>query len=130
MDARDVDILLRFQDHFESAGFAVEFFGGRTVQVSEVPHFMDLGEVRKVLLELVDALIRKDGLGATKKLAYEGFAAQVAVTEGRNARWNEGEAEQLLNDLFKCDLPYCDSAGKPTLVQISHQELKRKFGRS
>jgi DNA mismatch repair protein MutL len=43
--------------------------------------------------------------------------------------WSSAEIDGLLKTLFLCDLPYCDPAGHPTLVQISFQELERKFGR-
>jgi DNA mismatch repair protein MutL len=35
----------------------------------------------------------------------------------------------LLQRLLACEMPYCCPAGKPTLVQISRQELARKFGK-
>ena len=39
------------------------------------------------------------------------------------------EVEKLITDLLECDLPYCCPHGRPTMIQISHAELEKKFGR-
>ncbi len=130
LDARDVDLLMRHQKHFEDAGFTLESFGGQTVQVGGIPSFLEVKETRAFLVELVDGIIEREGVGRVQRLAYEGFAAKVACAGSRQIQWNIGEIEPLLGRLFACDLPYCDPAGRPVLVQISFQELERKFGRS
>jgi len=130
LDAHDVDILMRYQEHFEDAGFHLESFGGQTVQLGGIPSFLDLDEVRKFLIELVDSLVDREGLGRVKRIAYEGFVAKVAAAGSHQIQWHVDGAEDLLKELFACDLPYCDPAGRATLVQISFQELQRKFGKS
>ena len=39
------------------------------------------------------------------------------------------EARALVSSLLACEMPYCCPDGNPTLIQISFQELARKFGR-
>ena len=41
----------------------------------------------------------------------------------------EPELIRLIEDLLKCDLPYCCPHGRPTMIQISYTELEKKFGR-
>jgi len=130
LDARDVDVLMRHQEHFEDAGFSLENFGGNTVQISGIPSFLRIGEERAFLTDLVDSIVDREGTGRIKRIAYEGFAAKVAEAGVNQMSWQLSEIDGLLSELFKCDLPYCDPAGRPTLVQISHQELERKFGKS
>jgi DNA mismatch repair protein MutL len=36
---------------------------------------------------------------------------------------------RLIQDLLRCELPYCCPHGRPTMIQISYTELERKFGR-
>nr|XP_061810398.1 DNA mismatch repair protein MutL-like [Nerophis lumbriciformis] len=129
LDARDVDLLMRYADHFREAGFALEDFGGRTVQISAVPAFLNLDEARPFLIKLVDTLLDREGLGRVQRLAYEGFSASVAKVSLLQAHWELSGLDDLLAELFACDLPYCNPAGKPTLIQISYQELDRKFGK-
>ena len=130
LDARDVDILMRHQEHFEDAGFSLESFGGNTVQVSGVPSFLKISEARAFLTDIVDSIIDREGTSRVKRMAYEGFAAKVSEAGARQSSWQISDIDPLLKELFQCDLPYCDPAGRPTLVQISHQELERKFGKS
>jgi DNA mismatch repair protein MutL len=130
LDVRDVDLLMRFREHFDQAGFTLESFGGQTVTISGAPSFLNENDIKRSLIELVDLVIDRDGSSRVKKLAYEGFASKVSYVLARQDGWSESSLSGLLDDLFKCDLPYCDPAGRPTLVQISFQELDRKFGKS
>lgn len=129
LGARDIDLLMRHREHFENAGFSLESFGGQTVQVSAVPAFLKVDDARRFLTELVDAIVDHDGGSRVKRLAYEGFAGKVAKIGMVDLKWQVGEMAPLLEELFECDLPYCDPVGHPTLIQISFQELERKFGR-
>ncbi|MDB4309512.1 DNA mismatch repair endonuclease MutL [Akkermansiaceae bacterium] len=129
LDSRDADLLMRHQEFFEDAGFSLESFGGQTVQISSVPAFLKLKDSRSFLTGLVDSILDHEVGGRVKRLAYEGFAAKVSKAGAAQMGWSQGEVDGLLKNLFACDLPYCDPAGQPTLVQISFQELERKFGR-
>ena len=129
-DVRDVDLVMRHREHFDQAGFCLESFGGQTVTISAAPSFLAGGDIRRALVELVDLVIDRDGGTRVRRLAFEGFAAKVAQVAARQEGWGVSSLPGLLDDLFGCDLPYCDPVGKPTLVQISYQELDRKFGKS
>jgi DNA mismatch repair protein MutL len=130
LDVRDVDLLMRHREHFDQAGFTLESFGGQTVTISAAPAFLKGRDVKRSLIDLVDLVIDRDGGSRVKRLAYESFASKVSYVAARQDGWSVSSLPGLLNDLFKCDLPYCDPAGRPTLVQISFQELDRKFGKS
>ncbi|MCX8239719.1 MAG: DNA mismatch repair endonuclease MutL [Akkermansiaceae bacterium] len=129
LDARDVDLLMRHREHFDQAGFTLESFGGQTVTISAAPAFLNSGDVKRALIDLVDLVVDRDAGSRVKRLAFEGFAAKVALIGGRQDGWSVSSLPSLLEELFRCDLPYCDPAGRPTLVQISFQELDRKFGK-
>jgi DNA mismatch repair protein MutL len=130
LDVRDVDLLMRHREHFDQAGFTLESFGGQTVTISSAPAFLNGADVKKSLIDLVDSVIDRDGSSRVKRLAYEAFASKVSYVAARQDGWSVSSLPTLLSDLFQCDLPYCDPAGRPTLVQISFQELDRKFGKS
>ena len=130
LDVRDVDLLMRFREYFDQAGFTLESFGGQTVTISAAPSFLNRKDIKRALIDLVDLVIDREGPSRVKRLAYEGFASKVSYVLARQDGWSESSLSALLDDLFKCDLPYCDPAGRPTLVQISFQELDRKFGKS
>lgn len=129
LEVRDIDLLMRHREHFDQAGFSLESFGGQTLTISSAPSFLAGGDIRRALIDLVDLVVDRDGGTRVRRLAYEGFAAQVAKVAARRDGWGVSSLPGLLDELFTCDLPYCDPAGKPTLVQISFQELDRKFGK-
>lgn len=129
LDAVDADVVLRHAEHFSEAGMQVDSFGGSTVQVSSLPAFLKVSDVRGFLLELVDELTETVGGKRGKAMAFEGFAAGVARRVGRREPCEINHAEGLLAAMFACDLPYCTPDGRPTLIHISLNELDRKFGK-
>jgi len=38
------------------------------------------------------------------------------------------EARSLLDELFRCELPYCAADGRPTMIEFGMRELARRFG--
>jgi DNA mismatch repair protein MutL len=128
-DVRDIDLLMRHREYFDQAGFSLESFGGQTLTISAAPSFLVEGEVKASLVTLVDQILDREGETRVRRLAYESFAAKVAGVAAGRVEWKASSLDALLGELFSCDLPYCDPTGKPTLVQISFQELDRKFGK-
>lgn len=129
LDVRELDLLMRHREHFDQAGFSLESFGGQSVTLSSAPAFLNSGNVEQSLTALIDLVIDRDGSSRVKRLAYEGFSAKVSQVAARQEKWKVATLPDLLEDLFSCDLPYCDPVGRPTLVQISYQDLDRKFGK-
>ena len=129
LDAVDADVVLRHVEHFSEAGMQVDAFGGSTVQVSSLPAFLKVSDVRGFLLELVDELTETVGGKKGKAIAFESFAAGVAKRVGRREPCKIDHAEGILKAMFACDLPYCTPGGRPTLIHISLNELDRKFGK-
>ncbi|WP_435893949.1 DNA mismatch repair endonuclease MutL [Oceaniferula spumae] len=129
LDAVDSDIVLRHAEHFIEAGMQVDSFGGSTIQVSSLPAFLKVSDIRGFLLELVDELHETVGTRRGKAMAFEAFAAGVARRVGRREPCRIDHADTLLASMFACDLPYCTPDGRPTLIHISLNELDRKFGK-
>ena len=129
LDAVDADMVMRHAECFCDAGIQVDSFGGSTIQVSSMPAFLEVRDVRGFLLDLVDELAETTGGRKGKALAFETFAAGVAKRLGRLEPCVIGHAEAILTSMFACDLPYCTPDGRPTLVHISLNELDRKFGK-
>ena len=129
LEALDADLVMRHADHFADAGMSVEAFGGGTVKVNSLPSFLKVSDVRGFLLELVDELHETVGTRKGKAMAYEAFAAGVALRAGMREPCRIDHANALLAAMFACELPYCTPDGRPTLIHISLNELDRKFGK-
>ncbi len=124
---RDFDTVITNLENFTEAGISLEPFGGGTLQVRSMPTLLDDKDPRSFIIALIDELVDTVGAKRAKSMAYEVFAEKLA----KRAAWNEvakrSGAEQFLDALFKCDLPYCAPDGRPTLIHLSIKELERKF---
>lgn len=49
------------------------------------------------------------------------------VAQAKKLPEGEMAAVMLVRDLLRCRLPYATPSGKPTMIQLSESELRRKF---
>lgn len=128
LDPRDFAVIQQFAPHFDQAGMTVTPFGQNTIRIESLPALLELDNVRAFLLELVDRLTQSEFSRNAKRMAYETFIGEIA----RKSAWKEHisphRAPAILKELLACEVPYCTPGGKPTLVNYSVPEIKRKFG--
>ena len=122
------------RDHLpllQQMGFGLEEFGANTLKVEALPaHLPPAADPAAWLAELLHELARGGEGGARARLDFDSLAATVSArATPRTTTRSDAEVTSLLHRLLACDMPYCDPLGRPTLVQFSHQELARKFGR-
>ena len=67
-------------------------------------------------------------LDVYKRQAYETFIGEIARKSAWKERIYPHRATAILKELLACEVPYCTPGGKPTLVNYSIPEIKRKFG--
>lgn len=126
VDPRERDLVLRNQDRFAAAGLELGDFGGGTLQVRSFPPFLHVKDPRSFVHEVIDDLIAGGAGGA--KIAYDKLAKSLAKKASTGETADESIALDLLEELFRCDLPYCAADGRPTLTEFSIRELERRFG--
>lgn len=122
------------RDHLallQKLGFALEEFGTNTIKLEALPATLPPAtDPAAWLTDLLHELARGGEGGARSKLDLDTLAAAVSArATPRTTSRSESEITSLLTRLLACDMPYCDPLGRPTLIQFSHQELSRKFGR-
>jgi len=128
LDPRDFAVVQQFAPHFDQAGMAVTPFGQNTIRIESIPALLELENVRAFLLELVDRLTQSEFSRNAKRMAYETFISEVARKSAWKERISPHRAPAILKELLACEVPYCTPGGKPTLVNYSIPEIKRKFG--
>lgn len=128
LDPRDLDMVLREKAALADAGIEVEAFGGNTLQVSSLPASIPVNEPLKFLGELLDELLHESVPG--KRFAFERMARLLAKRAAMPVSASLSEARPLLDELFRCELPYCAADGRPTLSEIGMKELVRRFSGS
>lgn len=111
-------------------GFAAEEFGAHTLKVDALPALLSHRDPATFFTSLLHDLAQSGEGNARLRLEMDALTAAVCARAAPRETERTGqEAEALLQQLLSCEMPYCDPAGRPTLIQFSHQELARKFQR-
>lgn len=128
LDPRDFAVIQQVAPHFDQAGMTVTPFGQNTIRIESLPALLELDNARAFLLELVDRLTQSEFSRNAKRMAYETFIGEIARKSAWKERISPHRAPAILKELLACEVPYCTPGGKPTLVNYSVPEIKRKFG--
>lgn len=111
-------------------GFILELFGGDTFLLRGVPTNA-IAEPKEVFLDLLARLQGGGTRNMDKNKVIDQLAAAMACRDAVKAgqSFNALETKALLAGLTQCQKPYTCPHGRPTLIQISQEELKKRFKR-
>jgi DNA mismatch repair protein MutL len=117
------------REYLEKIGFEIEGFGGSTLLVNTVPMPHRRFDAERCLRETLDALTGARIAGTATR--HEHLAATVACKAAIKAgeQLSQGEMRALFASLRDTRLPAHDVHGRSTIVQLSWDELDRRFGR-
>jgi DNA mismatch repair protein MutL len=117
------------REYLERLGFEVEGFGGNTLIVNSVPMPHSRFDAARCLRETLDALTGDRVAGTTTR--HEHLAATVACKAAIKAgeELSIPEMRSLFASLRDTQLPAHDVHGRSTIVQLTWDELDRRFGR-
>jgi DNA mismatch repair protein MutL len=127
---RDAEWVERNVATLQKMGIGIENFGVNSFRVDTVPAFLEIADAAGFLRKVIDELKTTSRSSSALRLGEDMIAKTVcrhAVKANDPLRYPE--IEKLIRDLLACDLPYCCPHGRPTMIQISHAELEKKFGR-
>jgi len=127
---RDAEWVERNVATLQKMGIGIEPFGQNAFKIDSLPTFLDVSDPVSFLRKVIDSLKSASNGSSAMRLGEEMIAKTVcrhAVKANDPLRYLE--VEKLIGDLLECDLPYCCPHGRPTMIQISHTELEKKFGR-
>ncbi len=126
----EADAFESHRDAFDMLGFGIEGFGGQTLVVQSVPMPHQRFDAERALRETL-ASLAGDRIASTatrhERLAMT-VACKAAVKAGDPLSVSEMRA--LFADLARTTLPAHDVHGRATIVQLSWDELERRFGRA
>ena len=110
-------------------GFEVEPFGGHSLIVSAVPMPHPRFDALRCIRETLDALTgdRLPSVAARHERLAATVACKAAIKAGDTL--SSGEMRALFIALASTTLPAHDVHGRSTIVQITWDELERRFGR-
>ncbi|MDZ7701353.1 MAG: DNA mismatch repair endonuclease MutL [Halobacteriales archaeon] len=130
LTAREVELFDAFLEALERVGFRAERAGERTVRVTAVPAVLegalDAGLLRDVLPELVS-----EGEARSVDAAADAVIADLACHPAVTGQTSlaAGSIRGLLEALDACENPYACPHGRPTMVEVSADELADRFER-
>jgi DNA mismatch repair protein MutL len=127
---RDSDWVAQNLETLQKMGIGIESFGPGTWKIDALPQFLKGYDPAPLFREIIDEL-RQAGPTSSRLRLGEDVIATTVCHHAVKARdvLREPEMVRLIQDLLRCELPYCCPHGRPTMIQISYGELERKFGR-
>jgi len=128
---REKQTLLDNKDHFNSFGFQI-LAEGDNFAIESVPFLMK-GPLQSGFFS--DLLDKIDQVGFSTKSLYDHKTEIIAMASCKAAvkggdGLTEPEAKALVVRLMELDNPFTCPHGRPTIVEITRQELERRFKRA
>lgn len=123
----NMQFVLRNRHEFESAGFEIDPFGDHTVKINAIPAALPQDNAGGIFLDMLDRILEA---GSTQHLQLHQIAtAACKAAVKAHDRLTMEECEALIRELANCELPFSCPHGRPTVLNISLNEIERRFGR-
>ena len=124
----EFDGLLDILPYLEKIGFKVKKVGDCSISVEATPSDVSWGNERQVIRDIIDDFLetRKTSSSYKESIAAS-FACKAAVKAGD--KLTHDELQLLVNRLFATEHPYYCPHGRPIIVQMSLEELDKRFER-
>ena len=113
---------------FQQIGFKIKIFSGNSLIVEEIPSELknwNNGEVLINILQQIEAEYQPRA-DFKEKLA-QSFACHAAIKVGQ--KLTKKEMLALINELFAAQNPFFCPHGRPAIIEISFDELRKRFKR-
>lgn len=129
LSGREQQLLEKYLEGFQRAGFLVEHFGGDEYTLAAVPSELFGLAGRDFFLELLDGLNDDGGLRGAESVDDRIATMSCKAAVKGNHCLSLAEAKRLIDELLTLENPYHCPHGRPTIVSMSKYEMERKFKR-
>jgi DNA mismatch repair protein MutL len=125
----DLDQLAEALPSLEQMGFEIRIMGQRSISVVSVPATLKGWDRGRFLRDFITTLgkERRAGGGLEESIAAS-YACHAAFRKGDSLSLQE--MNQLIEDLFHCEVPTACPHGRPIVLKLTLDELDRRFGRA
>ena len=109
-------------------GFKIRLFGENSIIVEGVPPELSLGREKEIINNILDHYIenRKFNSSFIEYMAST-YACKAAIKAGDKLSYNE--CCELIDKLFITKYPYYCPHGRPIIVNLTIEELDKRFER-
>ena len=124
----DYDILLELLPYLNKIGFKIREFGENKIIIEGIPVYMKNSDEVSLIKEIID---NYDSYGENETEFHDKLAAnyscKAAVKAGE--KLEDNEIKHLINKLFQSPNPYFCPHGRPIIVNLTIEELDKRFER-
>jgi len=123
-------LLEQYEKEWEQAGFVIDHFGGNDYSIKQIPALLQNKNIPGIIKEILD---EQAGFGKTGKLeaffneVFEKIACHSSVRAGQSLSVEEMQA--LVDQLTKLNLHLSCPHGRPFIIDITIEELDKRFKR-
>ena len=128
LKGEDFDILIKIIPYLDKIGFKIREFGDNKVIIEGIPTYVknnDEGSIIKHIIDNFDNFNEKDNEMFDKIAAN--YSCKAAIKSGDAL--DENEIKHLINKLFQSNNPYFCPHGRPIIVNLTIDELDKRFER-
>jgi len=127
LNAMDFNLVNELNDEIKNLGFDISEFGKNNIVIHGLPAEAMNDDAQQLLENLLENY--KQNLQELKSNKKENIARamaqSLAIKSGKNL--TSEEMNQLIDELFACQMPYSNPAGKPTVSALSIDDLDKRF---
>ncbi len=120
----------RIAGELERSGFETEPFGHRTIAVKAAPSDVPLGDLERVvyeILEVAESELRRVAVGDLRRGIAASLACRAAIKI--NTRLEATKMDWLLRELARTECPMSCPHGRPVALRYTTREILRSFHR-
>ncbi len=128
LSAREMALIRDNLDVLSDAGYDVEPFGERDIQVRAVPYILGKADLKPAFLDVIDALNRlRNATVEARRAEIAQMACKSAVKGGDTL--SDSEVRALIRKMLETGAPPTCPHGRPVMKSIPRRELEKMFKR-
>ncbi len=124
------ELVLFYQDELLNMGIMFDDFGGNTILIQEIPHFLKNKSTRNIIEEFISDLL-EDGKISNKSKIKERMlkylSCRTAIKAGKIL--HRKESLNLIKQLLKTENPFRCPHGRPIMIKLTQSEIEKGLGR-
>ncbi len=127
-ETEEFTYLLELLLYLEKIGFEIRKFGERSVIIEGVPSELSLGKEKEIIQDILENYMESKELNSSFiEYMAATYACKAAVKAGESL--TQIECLELINKLFNTNHPYYCPHGRPIIVNLTIDELDKRFER-
>jgi len=123
------EFIEEYKEMFTKVGFKIKVFSGNSVIVEEIPKDLEHWKKGDILVEIFKQIEEEFSPdGDFRDTLAKSYACHASIKA--HQKLSKKEMLELINRLFACKNPFFCPHGRPTIIEISFEELKKRFKRT